>query len=384
MDDTKRIIKPLRTGKSPVAIGTGLIALDVVIPNDLTVDLQLCAGGTCGNVMTALAFLGWRSYPIARLGADGAAKRITDDLRQWDVNLDFVTCDDDGSTPVVVQRIRKNGTGEPIHSFSRKCPNCGAILPWYKAVRAVDVADLSLRLPEPQVFFFDRTSRGALLLAASARNRGAIVVFEPSASSDPKLLAEASSLAHIVKVSSSRLAGNEGVLSCTEPKIVIETRGSAGLRFRCGATGGKRNGQKWHNMPPIPVKSPRDTAGAGDWCTAGIIYMLGAIGAKGLQDATLAEVRQALRVGQAMAAWTCGFDGARGGMYVVENGDFEKRICGLLVGQSELTTNAKQSTVATHQRHVFLCESCHRHCGDSSRITRKRSRSPKKGQVSGR
>ena len=80
-----RSVQPLRTRHIPVVIGTGLVALDVVIPNGLAVDPQLCAGGTCGNVLTALAFLGWQSYPIARLGADGAAKRIATDLRQWGV-----------------------------------------------------------------------------------------------------------------------------------------------------------------------------------------------------------------------------------------------------------------------------------------------------------
>ena len=353
MDDTKQIVQPLRARRHPVVIGTGLVALDVVIPNDLTVDPHLCAGGTCGNVLAALAFLGWQSYPIARLGADGAAKRIATDLRQWGVNLDFVSFDEEGSTPVVVQRIRRNGTGEPVHSFSRKCPSCGAMLPWYKAVRAVDVTNLASRLPKPQVFFFDRTSRGALSLANHARNQGAIVLFEPSASSDPKLLGEALGLAHIVKVSSDRLAGNEGVLTCTEPRIVIETRGSSGLRFRCSDLGGRRDGRKWHNMPPIPAKSLRDTAGAGDWCTAGILYMLGAMGEKGLDNATFAEIRQAVQVGQAMASWTCGFDGARGGMYVVEKDGFQEIIGSLLAGQTELTANVKQIAVATRQRHAI-------------------------------
>jgi len=377
VDDTNRTTQPLRTRRHPVVIGTGLVALDVVIPNDLTVDPQLCAGGTCGNVLAALAFLGWQSYPIARLGADGAAKRIATDLRQWSVNLDFVSFDEEGSTPVVVQRIRRNGTGEPVHSFSRKCPSCGAMLPWYKAVRAADVTNLASRLPKAQVFFFDRTSRGALSLANHARNQGAIVLFEPSASSDPKLLREALGLAHIVKVSSDRLAGNDRVLTCTETRIVIETRGSAGLRLRCGDLGGKRDGRKWHTMPPIPAKSLRDTAGAGDWCTAGIIYMLGAMGAKGLDNATFAEIRHAVQVGQAMASWTCSFDGARGGMYVVKKGGFQETICGLLAGQTELTANAKQIAVATGQRHAFVCESCHKHGGESDHTRRGKARRPK-------
>ncbi|NJR56859.1 MAG: hypothetical protein HC768_21350 [Acaryochloris sp. CRU_2_0] len=52
---------------SPIAIGTGLLALDVVFSDRLNDPLGLWAGGTFGNVMVALSYLGWDSYPIARL-----------------------------------------------------------------------------------------------------------------------------------------------------------------------------------------------------------------------------------------------------------------------------------------------------------------------------
>jgi sugar/nucleoside kinase (ribokinase family) len=358
MDDTKRIIEPLRSRKHPVVIGTGLVALDVVIPNGLDVGPYLCAGGTCGNVLTALAFLGWRSHPIARLSADGASKQVADDLRHWGVNLDFVTFDDDGSTPVVIQHIRNDKTGEPIHSFSRKCPECGAILPWYKPVRVADVKSLMPRLPKAQVFFFDRTSAGALSLASQAKDAGAIVFFEPSASSDPALLDQALELAHIVKVSSDRLGGNEAALNSQKPKIIIETRGSTGLRLRLRASDRGRGGRKWHTMPPIPVNSLRDAAGAGDWCTAGIIHMLGGTGADGLGDLTLAEVREAVRIGQAMASWTCRFDGPRGGMYVSDSTAFHKSILGAIKGGTECNTEVNEVAVVARKRQAFACESC--------------------------
>jgi fructokinase len=358
MDDTKRKIQPLRTQRNPVVIGTGLVALDVVIPNGLATDPYLCAGGTCGNVLTALAFLGWRSYPVARLSTDGASKQVSADLRQWSVKLDFVTFGDDGSTPVIIQRIRNKKNGEPTHSFSRKCPCCGAFLPWYKPVRVVDVADLGPRLPKPQVFFFDRTSTGALSLAKQARDQGGLVFFEPSASSEPRLLEAALNVAHIVKVSSERIAGNEAVLTSTQPKIVIETQGNAGLRFRHTDSEAERSKAKWHKMPPIPVESLRDTAGAGDWCTAGIIYMLGATGSKGIDELTLAEVRKAVEVGQAMASWACRFDGPRGGMYRCDKEVFQTSVLGLLNGRSESATDIKKAAVRPRERQAFACESC--------------------------
>jgi fructokinase len=341
-----------------VVIGTGLVSLDVVIPDGLAAEPQFLAGGTCGNVLSVLAFLGWQSYPIARLRTDAASKRVATDLRQWGVKLDFVTFDNEGSTPVVIQRIRSGELGEPVHSFSRKCPSCGKFLPWYKAVRVADVASFLERLPKAQVFFFDRTSPGALSLAEQARAAGAIVFFEPSAASNPTHLKEALNLAHIVKVSSDRIETNEAVLTCTQPKVVIETKGSKGLRVRFVRSKGKRVSRRWHQMPPIRVERLRDTAGAGDWCTAGIIHMLGAGGAEGIEDLTLREVQQGIKVGQAMASWACGFDGPRGGMYVADRKAFEKSLLGLLNGRTGAVPYQRNGKAVARERQVFACQSC--------------------------
>jgi hypothetical protein len=46
----------------------------------------------------------------------------------------------------------------------------------------------------------------------------------------------------------------------------------------------------------------RDAAGAGDWCTAGIIDLLGPLGPQSLESADHAVVEAAVRRGQAMAA----------------------------------------------------------------------------------
>ena len=232
------------------------------------------------------------------------------------------------------------------------------MLPWYKAVRVAEISNLVPRLPDAQVIFFDRTSRGALSLAQQGRDEGAIVFFEPSASSDPSHLEEALNLAHIVKISTDRLGGNEAVLTATKPKIIIETQGSTGLRLRLNTTERKRGASEWFKMPPIPVETLRDTAGAGDWCTAGIIHMLGAQGAGGLDELSLEEVRRAVHVGQAMASWTCGFDGPRGGMYQTTKKTFQKGVRDLLNGRTEPVTEIKKPTVNTRERQAFVCESC--------------------------
>lgn len=318
--DSKRNSKVKRsTRRPPTVIGTGLIALDVVIADSIHSDPLLCAGGTCGNVLTALAYLDWHAYPIARLRADAASKWVTEDLKSWGVRLDFVALGDHGSTPVVVQHIRRNSAGKPSHSFSRKCPKCGTWLPWYKAVKAADVTGIATRLPAADVFYFDRTSRGAIELARHANDSGWLVVFEPSSGSDPALVAKALEAAHIVKIASDRLAGNDGVLDAEAPLLLIETQGACGLRYKYrGAKGSAR----WKRIPAFDGSTVVDTAGAGDWCTAGIVNELGRLGVDGLKNCSSKSVETALAVGQAMAAWACQFHGARGGMYESSKEDF--------------------------------------------------------------
>ena len=53
----------MKTPKQPavaaLAVGTGLLALDVVITEGGTTPPRQWAGGTCGNVLLALRYLVW-------------------------------------------------------------------------------------------------------------------------------------------------------------------------------------------------------------------------------------------------------------------------------------------------------------------------------------
>jgi hypothetical protein len=82
----------------PAAVGSGLVALDVVV-NRSSEDVQYFAGGTCGNVLTILSFLGWNSKPVSRLNDDIPAQWLIEDLETWGVDTSLVSTTDDGSTP---------------------------------------------------------------------------------------------------------------------------------------------------------------------------------------------------------------------------------------------------------------------------------------------
>ncbi|MFI5457393.1 MAG: carbohydrate kinase family protein [Isosphaerales bacterium] len=347
----------LLTDSAPLAVGTGLVALDVVLADDSRVPARQWAGGTCGNVLLALRYLGWESAPIARFREGHAANRILDDLRRWGASTDFITVADDGSTPVIVQRIGRTPSGEPCHTFSWRCPRCGNRLPGYRPVLASVAHHLAAEIGTPQVFFFDRVSRGALTLARVAASRGAAIVFEPSGVGHPALFREAWEIAHVVKYSHERLQELPAeVEAINGVRIQIETLGRDGLRYRSRLPGCKTRG--WQRLEALPAEDVKDTAGAGDWCTAGIVHKLLREGANGLGAVNDAGLREAIRYGQALAAWTCAFEGARGGMYSVEKEVVDQHVERILRGADRQVTSLTPELESMSDAYDCVCPAC--------------------------
>lgn len=346
----------------PSVVGTGLVALDVVLSanRDSGGSLQCFVGGTCGNVLTVLSYLGWNATPVGRLSPGPAGERVLSDLHQWKVATDHLSVDADGSTPTIIQRIGRRATGQPYHTFSWRCPACGAHLPGYKPVLASVAQHLAERLPAAQVFFFDRVSRGSLHLAKKASENGAVVVFEPSGIGDPRLFREAWALAHVVKYSHERLrdiadldlkpSEREGVL------LEIETLGEEGLRYRSRLP--KSSSKGWTSQPAFPVSELKDAAGAGDWCTAGVLNKLARGGLTALKKAALESLREAFHYGQALAAWNCGFEGARGGMYEVDLATFHRQVEQILEGGEFEPTSLEKQDPELARLLASLCPSC--------------------------
>lgn len=320
----------------PLAMGTGLIALDVVVTEGDPSDPLLMTGGTCGNVLLALSYLGFRVAPVCRLEDDEAAELIREEFRQWDVDTAYVSVGEDGSTPVIFQTIRPNPGGVPTHTFSWRCPACGKRFPAYKPALASTADAIAATMPSPRVFFFDRVNRGALILAEKASELGALVVFEPSSVGDHGLFKEAWSVSHVVKYSHERLADLPDLEFGTNQLLQIETLGADGLRYR--AKYGKRPPAPWKTLDALKAPVLVDTAGAGDWCTAGLLHKLGRDGAEGCRAVKPADVEAALLYGQALAAWNCGFVGARGGMSHMKAKECQKQVQMILAGRVWGTT----------------------------------------------
>lgn len=300
-----------RAPKTPTIVGTGLVALDIVVGRDG--QAHQYAGGTCGNVLTVLASLGWSSYPIARIAEDAAGTFVAADMVSWGVRTELLRLTPQARTPVIVQRIHEDADGRPYHTFSWACRACGARFPSYQAVRLSGVPEVLTKVPHPDVYFFDRVSPAALSLAKAYAKVGTLVVFEPSAVGEPRLFSAAMECAHVIKYSEERMRTLGTWISDSQrsPDLVveIETLGAAGLRYRVGPSA-----RRWFSLNAYLVEDLRDTAGAGDWCTAGFLNAFVRGRASG-GDVSRTEIRTALEVGQALAAWNCGFEAARGAMY---------------------------------------------------------------------
>jgi hypothetical protein len=141
------------------------------------------------------------------------------------------------------------------HTFSFECPSCGGALPRFTRSSLTVHPELSAYSQHADVFFADRLSDDVLELASAAHAQNAFIVYEPSDGKDD-----------------------------------------------------------WHLMPAVKAARVVDTCGAGDWLTSGILFGLREY-ADGIELGARRCAEQIIRSAQQLAAWSCGFAGARGALY---------------------------------------------------------------------
>lgn len=366
---TKKSVNTRRSAQ-PLAIGTGLVALDAVTSADPSVPVRHWAGGTCGNVLIALRYLGWKAEPIARLADDRATELLLADLRRWGVSEKFIRVEEDGSTPIIVHRITKDSNGRVNHSFSWRCTSCGARYPGYKPELLTVAETIAPRFKNVSVFFFDRVSAAAIALAKTAAANGALVAFEPSSIGNPMLFRQAWKIAHVVKYSHERLSDFPEIDLENSPRLLIETLGDVGLRYRWRSPGNRLG--SWLESKSLLIDDVKDTAGSGDWCTAGLLSKVAMTGFTGFTKATDQQIADAIKFGQALAAWNCRFEGARGGMYAVSRTQFQEQIDEILLGSGKVIP-VTAGAIPDMPEASGVCRACE-HSASSGRRKQKRAK----------
>lgn len=302
-----------------ICAGTGLVALDVLVKGKSDINPKIFAGGSCGNVLSILSFLDFKSYPIARLGNNDATDLIIEDLDKWKVNSDFIEREINGSTPIIIHRILESRNNEPKHRFEFKNPSNGKWLPSFRPVLAKKVENITTNLPSVDVFYFDRVSRSSIELAKFAKSQGALIFFEPSSNRQEKQFQECLDVCDVVKFSNDRIKTYKDDYPTSRTTLEIETSGKSGLSYRYKS-------DNWLNLDSFLIGEAVDTAGAGDWCSAGIIHYLISQKDTKFYNFTSQEILEALKYGQVLGALNCLFDGARGLMYQIDKSQLDHTI----------------------------------------------------------
>ncbi len=132
------------------------------------------------------------------------------------------------------------------------------------------------------------------------------------------------------------------------PSWVVRTTGADGLQARWKG--------RWGSFEPFVAPRVLDAAGAGDWCSVALLHMLAQRGAPGFGAARKAEVERALRLGQALAALSCGFEGARGLMSAIGSIERVNRMLRNMVGGTGVFDDVEVTTVRAAK--VEICKLC--------------------------
>jgi fructokinase len=334
----------------PTLVTGGFVALDVIFGLEHP-EPRIYAGGTCGNVAAALAFLGWDASPLARLSDDAAGRVIRRDLARWGVKTQYLALDPVAPSPIVLEKIERGKNGLPKHRFLWNCPDCGAYFPPYRAILRSQLSFIQESIDKPDVFFTDRVCSASVELARHYRGKGSIIYFEPSGTGDPKLFREMLKHTTVLKYSSQRARSFSDLLRSHKAQLEIETLGEDGLRYRL-----QRNSSAWHSLPAHEV-AVKDTSGSGDWTTVGFLSSLFRNGKSNIASATKAEIIAALEHGQAIAALNCEFEGPRGAMYQLNRAMFLKAV-GMIEGKAAGSSKEQKISLSRDMSTSVVCPRC--------------------------
>ncbi len=290
--------------KSHICTGTGLVALDVIY-NKPDIQPNFLAGGSCGNVLTILSYMGWDSYPIIRLGDDVEGKRIIEDMKKWKVKTKFIEKESGTNSPRIIERIF--GGERPKHRFYTKCEH-NKWLPNRKAFLLKSLESIQNKIPKSNVFYFDRATPSAYEMAVRLKKQNTLVVFEPPRFlKDDKTFLKCLKIADIVKHCYEQAEHTEKAK--INPPLEIRTKGEEGLEYKAKFL----KQQSWKKLDAISTDNLIDAAGSGDWLSAGMIHVLRSY--ESLEQVTEERLEDALNFGQTLASFNCSFAGARGMMY---------------------------------------------------------------------
>lgn len=294
----------------PRVIGTGLVCLDIIKGIE---SLRYLNGGSCGNVISGLSFLGWKAAVLTRPYCDYASQILDSNFRQLRVKR-IETGHKCIDTPRIIEHLCEGGE----HKFLLSCPECGRNLPRIKPLEEKAAQSLNIT-NKYDVFYTDRSSRGINFLRDMFKINDSWTMYEPNSCRNIDAFMNNSLESHLVKFSSEKIpyylaerlridATNKG-----STVLIVRTEGKLGLYFSYRKR--DKDMSQWIHLDAQPVTDCVDSSGAGDWCTTGLLFSLINRHRKSRSWLKQQDVIASLQYGQALAAISCAFLGAQGLIY---------------------------------------------------------------------
>ena len=287
-------------------LGVGTFPLDNLMVKHSKDDVETIyqhVGGTAGNVMSILAWMGWHSLPAARLDDSEVGLQLKADLESYGCDTRYLTNTPDGGT-TILDIIHKTGRdGKPKTAYLAHSPRGGRFVNhrFWTLKQAQELFDSLEEMPD--VFFFDRCAPGNILLAQLFHERGVLVYYEPNEPVDRNFL-RAVAASDIVKVSNEKHPDVSFIEGFTD-KLFIQTMSEKGLRFKLRAEG-------WITIPPEHNPHVVDGEGAGDWTTSAFIHEMGHHRMLTFDRIHLPNVTHCLEEAQRVASQSVSYIGAKG------------------------------------------------------------------------
>ena len=294
-----------KQGKKLTCLGVGTFPLDNLQEKngkDVKTIYQH-VGGTCGNVMSILAWMGWHTLPAARIDDSETGLLIKADLESYGCDTRFVSNTPDGGTTIldIIHKIGRDG--KPKTAYMPHSPRGGRFVNhrFWTLKQAQALFDSLEEMPD--VFFFDRCAPGNILLAQLFHERGVLVYYEPNEPVDRNFL-RAVAASDIVKFSDEKHPDVSFTEGFTD-KLFIQTLNEKGLRFKLRAEG-------WITIPPEHNPHAVDGEGAGDWTTSTFINELGHHHMLTFDRIHQPNVTHCLEEAQRVASMSVSYLGAKG------------------------------------------------------------------------
>ena len=287
-------------------LGAGTFPLDNLLMKHADGSVETIyqhVGGTAGNVMSILAWMGWQTLPAARLDDSEVGLQLKADLESYGCDTRFLTNTADGGTTILDIIHKTSRDGKPKTAYMAHSPRGGRFVNhrFWTLKQAQALFDSLDQMPD--IFFFDRCAPGNILLAELLHERGVLVYYEPNEPVDRNFL-RAVAASDIVKFSNERHPDVSFTEGYTD-KLFIQTMNQEGLRYRL-------RGGEWKQLTPVSNPNAIDGEGAGDWTSSTLIDALGKRGLPRIADIQASVLEECLMEAQKIASESVTYIGAKG------------------------------------------------------------------------